>query len=44
VVGLERDRHVLDRFARYSHEQGLARQVWAPEQIVPAGASDSFGL
>ncbi|WP_405149610.1 hypothetical protein OG589_15100 [Sphaerisporangium sp. NBC_01403] len=42
--GLERNRHVLERFARYSHEQGLARRVWAPEEIVLASASDGFRL
>jgi 4,5-dihydroxyphthalate decarboxylase len=42
--GLERNRHVLERFARYSCEQGLAKRVWTPEQIVLAAASDGFRL
>jgi 4,5-dihydroxyphthalate decarboxylase len=44
AYGLERNRHVLDRFAAYSHEQGLAKQRWTPEQIVLPQASDSFRL
>ncbi|MFC4118831.1 hypothetical protein [Nonomuraea zeae] len=44
AYGLERNRHVLDRFAAYSHQQGLARERWAPEQIVLGQASDGFLL
>lgn len=44
AYGLERNRHVLETFARYSHEQGLASRRWSPEQIVLAGAADSFQL
>jgi 4,5-dihydroxyphthalate decarboxylase len=40
--GLEPNRHVLERFARYSHEQGLAARQWAAEQIVLAEAADHF--
>ncbi|GAB2989901.1 ABC transporter substrate-binding protein [Amycolatopsis acidiphila] len=42
--GLERNRHVLETFARYSYEQGLASRVRSPEEIVLASASDSFKL
>jgi 4,5-dihydroxyphthalate decarboxylase len=42
--GLEPNRHVLDVFARYSHEQGLASRRYAPEEIVLAEASDSFRM
>lgn len=42
--GLEPNRHVLEKFARYSHEQGLASRVRAPEEIVLAAASDGFTL
>jgi 4,5-dihydroxyphthalate decarboxylase len=42
--GLERNRHVLDQFARYSHEQGLAKRRWKPEEIVLAEADDTFRL
>ena len=38
--GLDPDRHVLETFARHSHQQGLARRLLAPEEIVLAGASD----
>jgi 4,5-dihydroxyphthalate decarboxylase len=40
--GLESNRHVLETFARYSYEQGLAKRVWKPEEIVLAEAADSF--
>jgi hypothetical protein len=40
--GLERNRHVLETFARYSHEQGLASRVRTAEEIVLASASDAF--
>lgn len=42
--GLEPNRHVLEVFARYSHEQGLAARRWSPEDIVLASASDSFRM
>ncbi|GAB3410893.1 substrate-binding domain-containing protein [Flindersiella endophytica] len=42
--GLEPNRHVLATFARYSFEQGLAKRVYAPEEIVLPEASDSFTL
>jgi 4,5-dihydroxyphthalate decarboxylase len=42
--GLDRNRHVLEVFARYSYEQGLAARRWAPEEIVLAEASESFAL
>ncbi|HVV09804.1 ABC transporter substrate-binding protein [Amycolatopsis sp.] len=42
--GLERNRHVLETFARYSHEQGLASRVRTAEEIVLASASDEFRL
>lgn len=42
--GLAPNRHVLEVFARYSHEQGLAARRWAPEEIVLADASDSYRL
>lgn len=42
--GLEQNRHVLETFARYSHEQGLASQVRTAEEMVLAAASDSFRL
>nr|MDT0660377.1 hypothetical protein [Micromonospora sp. DSM 115978] len=42
--GLERNRHVLEVFARYSHAQGLASRRWAPEEIVLTSASDSYAM
>ena len=42
--GLEANRHVLETFSRYSHEQGLASRLRPAEEIVLAQASDSFLL
>lgn len=38
--GLERNRHVLEVFARYSADQGLSDRVRTPEELVLAQASD----
>jgi 4,5-dihydroxyphthalate decarboxylase len=35
---------VLDTFARYSHEQGLAARIRTAEEIVLASASDEYKL
>ncbi|HEY0451114.1 ABC transporter substrate-binding protein [Actinophytocola sp.] len=42
--GLENNRHVLDKFAEYSHDQGLASRRRTAEQIVLAEAADTFRL
>jgi 4,5-dihydroxyphthalate decarboxylase len=42
--GLEPNRHVLETFARYSHEQGLADRRWAPEDVVLPQAADEFRM
>jgi 4,5-dihydroxyphthalate decarboxylase len=42
--GLAANRHVLELFARYSHEQGLARKVRTPEEIVLTQAEDGFRM
>jgi 4,5-dihydroxyphthalate decarboxylase len=42
--GLEPNRHVLEIFARYSHDQGLAKKLRAPEDIVLAAASDGHEI
>lgn len=42
--GLDPNRHVLAKFAEYSHDQGLAKKVWAPESIVLTQAADGFRL
>ncbi len=40
--GLEPNRHVLDAFARYSFDQGLATRVYAARDMFAPGASDAF--
>jgi 4,5-dihydroxyphthalate decarboxylase len=42
--GLAPNRHVLEVFAGYSYEQGLASRRWSPEEIVLAEASDTYRL
>jgi len=42
TYGVERNRHVLETFLGYSHDQGLANQVWKPEDIFVKSASPSF--
>jgi 4,5-dihydroxyphthalate decarboxylase len=42
--GLEENRHVLETFARYSHDQGLASRVRTAEEIVLPQASDGYKL
>lgn len=44
TYGLEPNRHVLETFVRYSHEQGLADRRWAPEDILLSQAGDEFRL
>jgi 4,5-dihydroxyphthalate decarboxylase len=38
--GLERNRHTLTTFIRYSHDQGLLTRALEPEQVVLAAAAD----
>lgn len=40
--GLDKNRHVLETFLRYSHEQGLAAVRHAPEDVFAAGTGESF--
>ncbi|GAA1698090.1 ABC transporter substrate-binding protein [Microcella alkalica] len=40
--GIDRNRHVLDAFLRYSHEQGLANRRWAPQEIFAPSTRSSF--
>lgn len=40
--GIEKNRHVLEAFARYSHQQGLARRLRSPEELFVAGADQGF--
>jgi len=42
--GLESNRHVLDTFLRYSHDQGLARRRLAPEDLFVAGVDEAIPI
>lgn len=42
--GLDHNRHVLTKFAEYSYNQGLAKKLRAPEDIVLPQAADGFRL
>jgi 4,5-dihydroxyphthalate decarboxylase len=42
--GLERNRHVLATFLRYSHEQGLSRTLRTPEEVVLAAADETYTI
>ena len=40
--GLEPNRLALATFLRYSHEQGLANELWSPDQLFAAETLESF--
>ena len=40
--GLDANRHVLETFLRYSHEQGLSKTLLKPEQLFAAETIESF--
>jgi 4,5-dihydroxyphthalate decarboxylase len=42
--GLEKNRQVLDVFARYSYEQGLSKTLRSADEIVLGAADESFRL
>jgi 4,5-dihydroxyphthalate decarboxylase len=42
--GIERNRHVLKTFLRYSYEQGLAKELLQPEQLFAPEALESFKI
>lgn len=42
--GLEPNRHVLETFARYSVEQGLAARKYTVDEMFAPGSSESFKL
>ena len=42
--GLERNRRALSTFLRYSHEQGLAKQLLQPEQLFAPETLESFRI
>jgi len=42
--GLDRNRHALATFLRYSHEQGLAKRRLAPEELFAPETLESFKI
>jgi 4,5-dihydroxyphthalate decarboxylase len=42
--GIERNRHTLATFLRYSYEQGLAKQLLEPERLFAPEAMESFKI
>ncbi|HKB09476.1 MAG TPA: hypothetical protein VKD69_02440 [Vicinamibacterales bacterium] len=42
--GLDRNRHTLATFLRYSHEQGLATRLLTPEELFAPEALESFKI
>ena len=42
AYGLEPNRHVLDTFLRYHHEQGLSKRRFAPEELFAPETLESF--
>jgi 4,5-dihydroxyphthalate decarboxylase len=42
--GIERNRHTLATFLRYSHQQGLAKAVLPPEQLFAPETLESFTI
>ena len=42
--GLDRNRHALSTFLRYSHDQGLAKRRLAPEELFAAETLESFRI
>ena len=42
--GLEQNRHVLETFARYSYEQGLASSRFGVDEMFAPGSSESFRI
>ncbi|HXZ02992.1 MAG TPA: ABC transporter substrate-binding protein [Stellaceae bacterium] len=44
AYGLEPNRHVLDTFLRYHHEQGLSQRRLAPEELFAPETLESFKI
>jgi 4,5-dihydroxyphthalate decarboxylase len=44
AYGLEPNRHVLDTFLRYHHEQGLSKRRLAPEELFAPEALERFTI
>ena len=42
--GLEANRHTLETFLRYSHEQGLSKERLAPERLFAPESLESFRI
>ena len=42
--GLEANRHILETFLRYSHEQGLSKRLLRPEQLFVPETQESFKI
>jgi len=42
TYGIESNRHVLDAFLRYHHEQGLSPRRYAPEEIFAPSTTTTF--
>ena len=40
--GLEANRHVLETFLRYHHDQGLSRRPYAPEELFAPESTEAF--
>jgi 4,5-dihydroxyphthalate decarboxylase len=42
--GLGENRHVLDTFLRYHHEQGLSPRRMEPEELFAPSALEAFAI
>jgi 4,5-dihydroxyphthalate decarboxylase len=42
AYGLEPNRHVLETFLRYHHEQGLSKRRFAPEELFAPETLEAF--
>lgn len=44
TYGIDRNRHALETFLRYSHEQGLAARQYAPEELFAPSTFSTFTI
>jgi 4,5-dihydroxyphthalate decarboxylase len=42
--GIERNRHALATFLRYSHEPGLAKELLEPDRLLAPETLESFKI
>ena len=42
--GLEPNRHILESFLRYSHDQGLSKRLLEPEQLFVPETLESYKI